>query len=128
MTWTQTHLLPSFRFSLRFCSGCKVRGSCGPGAHLPFRPTDGPQDDDARGGPRRPGEAAAAGATPHPATAADPEAAPDRRISEAARELDTAAPGPASGAHQGSKRVPASDLCPQGALGGRWSTEGVVPC
>lgn len=128
MIWTQTHLLSSFPFPPCFSSGCKVGGSCGPGAHLPFRPADGPQDDDARGGPCGPGEAAAAGATPHPATAADPEAAPDCRISEAARELDPAAPGPASGAHQGSKCVPASDLCTQGALGGRWSTEGMVPC
>lgn len=109
-------------FSPRFSSGCKVGGSCGPGAHLPFGPTDGPQDDDARGGPCRPGEAAAAGATPHPATAADPEAAPDCRVSEAARELDTAAPGTASGAHQGSKCVPASDL----ALRGPWAEEGAL--
>lgn len=42
-------IIPSF-FS-RFSSGCKVRGSCGPGAHLSSRPKDRPQDDDARDGP-----------------------------------------------------------------------------
>lgn len=92
-----------------FSSRCEVRGSCGPGAHLAFRPKDRPQDDDARGGPCCPWEATAAGVTPHPATAADPEAAFDRRVSEAAWELDTAAPGSASGAYQGSKRFLVSD-------------------
>ena len=108
-------------FFSRFSSGCKVRGPCGPGAHLSFRPKDGPQDDDACGGPCCPREAAAAGVTPHPATATDSEAAPDCRVPETARELDTAAPGSASGAHQGSKRFLASDLFIQGACTVLWA-------
>lgn len=98
-----------------FSSWCEVRGSCGPGAHLAFRPKNRPQDDDARGGPCCPWEATAAGVTPDPATAADPEAAFDRGVSEAAWELDTAAPGSASGAHQGSKRFFVSN-CDSGSL------------
>lgn len=35
-------------------SGCEIRGSYGPGAHLTFRPKDRPQDDDARGRSCRP--------------------------------------------------------------------------
>lgn len=109
-----------FFSSFCFPSGCEVRGPCGPGAHLTFRSKDRPQDDDARGGPCGPWEAAAAGVTPHPAAAANPEAAPDCRVSETAWELDTAAPGSASGAHQGSKCLLASDLFPQGA----WTWQG----
>lgn len=96
-------------------SGCEIRGSYGPGAHLTVRPQDRPQDDDARGGSCRPWEATAARAASHPTAATDPEAAPNSRVSEAARESDTAAPGAASGAHQGSKCIFVSDLLSQGA-------------
>lgn len=109
-----------------FCSGCEVRGPRGPGAHLPFRPKDGPQDDNACGGPCGPREATAAGVTPHPAAAANPEATPDRRISETARELDPTTPGPAPGAHQGSKRLLAPELFGQGACTMAWAEGGVL--
>lgn len=91
-------------------SGREIGGSYGPRAHLTFRPQDRPQDDDACGGSCRPREATAARVTSYPAAAADPEAAPDSRVSEAARESDKAASGTTPGAHQGSKCVFVSDF------------------
>lgn len=126
-----SYSLLSLFFSYRFFSGCEVRGSCGPGAHLPVRPKDWPQDDDARGGPCCPWEATAAGVTSHPATATDPKAAPDCRISETAWELDTAAPGSASGAHQGSRcflPLTFSLREPVSSLGHRKEHRGKVQC
>lgn len=49
------------------------------------------------------GEAAAAGAAPHSKAAADPEAATNQRVPEAAREVDPSAPGSAPGAPQGQR-------------------------
>ncbi|XP_038968874.1 histone deacetylase 9 isoform X8 [Rattus norvegicus] len=83
-------------------SGREIRGSYGTGAHLTFRPKDRPQDDDACGGSCRPREATAARVTSYPTAAANPEAAPDSRVSEAAREFDKAASSTTSGAHQGA--------------------------
>lgn len=51
------------------------------------------------------GEAAAAGAAPHSEAAADPEAATNQRVPEAAREVDPSAPGSAPGAPQGQRRT-----------------------
>lgn len=50
------------------------------------------------------GEAAAAGAAPHPEAATDPEAATNQRVPEAAREADPSAPGSAPGAPQGQRQ------------------------
>lgn len=102
-------------------SGCEVRGSDGPGAHLTFRPKDRPEDDDARGGSCGAWEAAAARAASYPTAAAHPEAAPDSGVSEAAWEPDPAASGSTSGAHQGSKCVFISDLLNQGICTTMWA-------
>lgn len=47
------------------------------------------------------GATAAAGAAPHSEATADPETAPHKRVPEAAREPDSPAPGPTTGAPQG---------------------------
>lgn len=51
------------------------------------------------------GEAAAAGAAPHSEAAADPEAATNQRVPEAAREVDPSAPGSAPRAPQGQRCI-----------------------
>lgn len=86
-------------------SGHKAGRAAVCGAIIPVGPAHWSEDAGARLGPRDVGEAAAAGAAPHPEAAADPETATHQRVPEAAWKVDPSAPGSAPGTPQGRYRT-----------------------
>lgn len=97
----------SFPFSTSLsvgCSGREAGRAAERGALVAVGPAYGSEDAGAGLGPRAVGEAAAAGAAPHPEAAADSETATHQRVPEAARKADPSAPGSAPGTPQGRYR------------------------